>query len=275
VLRSTAGAESRDVTPASLEPKLDEIRWSQDGQRVLLKGVDRGSGREGFFAYTLATGDIELVFSSDIDDLEGMLIFQRTFSSDWESVYLRVREGAEGPLALIRRDLRTGDQRTLLTRRTPSQSGQLHDFRRPFPSPDNRLLAFWEIVEPDTARMLRVMSAEGGSPRTLLTEAWSDPDQLPACSGRHVPLWTSDGHYLLTVLEDSVPTGESIPTDPCKVYKVPVDGGDPTYVGAIPEHGIGNPWALSPDDSRLVFQTGEDRGEIWILQGLEGGTEEP
>jgi len=48
---------------------------------------------------------------------------------------------------------------------------------------------------------------------------------------------------------------------------VPLEGGDPIFVGAIPKPGL--PWALSPDDSRLAFSTGEDRGEIWILQGLD------
>jgi dipeptidyl aminopeptidase/acylaminoacyl peptidase len=75
---------------------------------------------------------------------------------------------------------------------------------------------------------------------------------------------------LLTVLRDSVPTGSPSPPNPCKVYRVPVAGGEPSFVGAIPPHGPPSTWALSPDDSRLVFQTGEDRGEIWILQGLEG-----
>jgi len=73
---------------------------------------------------------------------------------------------------------------------------------------------------------------------------------------------TSDGRHLLSILRVSVPRGESLPPNPCKLYRVPVEGGDPIFVGAIPQNG--GPWALSPDDSRLAFQTGKTRGEIWV-----------
>jgi len=273
ILRSTAGAESRDVTPASLEPMLDEIRWSQDGRRVLIRGVERESGRVGFFAYTLATGGIEYLFSSADYKPESGAIYLESFSHDWKTAYLpmiegpSVPEGPRGPYSLLGVNIEEGIERKLLSRPARTEEDASPPFRLFVPSPDDRLLAFWEM-EPDTARMLRVMSADGGEPRTLLTERMPGPG--PDCFGRNIPLWTSDGRYVLITLPDSVSVRQPLPPNPCKVYKVPLDGGDPTYLGAIPPHRPPSPWALSPDDSRLVFQTGENRGEIWILQGLEG-----
>ena len=159
--------------------------------------------------------------------------------------------------------------RKLLSRPARTDPDAPRPFRLFVPSPDDRLLAFWEVMESDSARMLRVMSADGGEPRTLFTEERME-GPYPDCVGRSFPLWTSDGRYLLTILGNSVAIQGSLPSNPCGVYKVPLHGGDPTYLGAIPPHGPPSTWALSPDDSRLVFQKGEDRGEIWILQGLEG-----
>jgi Tol biopolymer transport system component len=277
ILRSTGGTESRDVTPPSLTHDWDEIRWSQDGRCILISGTERESGREGYFAYTLATGEIEYLFSSADYKPQPGAIYQESFSHDWGTAYLPMTEsspmveGPLGPFSLLRVDIAGGAEQELLSRPARTEADASPPFRLFVPSPDDHLLAFWETTEPDTARMLRVMSTDGGNPRTLLTETSTGPAPAFSCgAGRHIPLWTSDGRYLLTVLRDSVPTGSPSPPNPCKVYRVPVAGGEPSFVGAIPPHGPPSTWALSPDDSRLVFQTGEDRGEIWILQGLEG-----
>jgi len=266
MLRSTTGGdpETTDVTPGSLTPGRDLIRWSEDGRRVLLSGEEQGSERQGFFAYTLATGEVEYVFSPD--EIAGMDVDWEMFSRDWGTVYLAVREGGDGPAEVLRRDVATKDQRTLLSRPARLDGGQ--PIRRMWPSPDDRYLAFWEVAEPDTARMLRVIPTVGGEPRTLLTVPSSDEAaSYPDCLDSIIVSWTSDGRHLLSFLRDSVPEGEPFSPNLCKLYKVPLEGGDPIFVGAIPKPGL--PWALSPDDSRLAFSTGEDRGEIWILQGLD------
>ena len=131
--------------------------------------------------------------------------------------------------------------------------------------PDDRSLAFWEIDESVNTSTLKVISTAGDI-QTLLTVPYVFDAGYPQCGGFRFPLWTSDGGHLLNIL-DSVPKGEPFPSNPCKLYKVPVEGGDPIFVGAIPQHQ--RVWALSPDDNRLAFETGEFRGETWILQGLD------
>jgi Tol biopolymer transport system component len=274
MLRSTGAAESQDITPTSLEPRWDVIRWSPDGRSVLISGAEPESGREGFFAYTLATGEIEHVFSPADYTSESARVFLESFSRDWETAYLPMSdgppgtEGPQGPYSLLRVDIADNTTRELLTLPARTRPGARPPFGLFVPSPDGLLLAFWEITEPDTVRLLRVIPADGGEPRTLLTEGMPDTGQ--DCIGRHMPLWTSDGRYVVTILREGVPTQQPESPKACSVFKVPVDGGDPTYLGAIPPQRPPSTWALSPDDSHLAFQTGQDRGEIWILQGLEG-----
>ncbi len=57
-----------------------------------------------------------------------------------------------------------------------------------------------------------------------------------------------------------------MPSDACKLHKIPVEGGDPIFVGGIPQHT--RLWALSADDTRLAIEMGQPRGEIWVVQGL-------
>ena len=228
---------------------------ARTGVKVLISGEERESGRSGFFAYTLATGEVEYVFSSD--EIAGMDVDWEMFSRDWGTVYLAVRERDDGSAKAMSMDVATKDQRTLLAR--PARLDGRQPIRRMWPSPDDRYLAFWELAEPDTARMLRVISTVGGEPRTLLTVRSSDEAAgYPDCLNSIIVPWTSDGRHLLSVLRDSVPEGEPFPPKLCKLYKVPVDGGDPIFVGAIP--GPGSPWALSPDDNRLGFSMGEYAG---------------
>jgi Tol biopolymer transport system component len=268
LLRSTAGSGTQDITPAEVLPVPAHALWSPDGHQVLFYGSERESLRHAFFAYTPATGEIEYVFSSEAYATGGRRVYQETFSSDWGTVYLPFTQGSGGPFELLRVDLDENLERTLTSRPARSQADVSSPARRFYPSPDDRSLAFWEFTDPDTARMLRVISAEGGEARTLLTEAWSGDEDLPVCpAGRYVPLWTSDGRHVLAILQDTVPKERPFPPNPCKLYKVPVQGGDPIYLGAIPEHRY--QWDLSPDDNRLAFSTGDTRGEIWILQGLQ------
>jgi hypothetical protein len=113
------------------------------------------------------------------------------------------------------------------------------------------------------------MPADGGEPRTLLPVPDGNGTDYADCGrGGSWLAWTRDGKHLLTFLPTALPQGGPAPSNPCKLYKVPVDGGEPIFLGATPPQR--GPWALSPDGSRLAFEMGEDRGEIWILQGLEG-----
>lgn len=264
MLRSTRGGETSDVTPGSLIPGRERIRWSENGRQVLMSGEERESGRSGYFVYTLGTGEVDHLFSPD--DIAGMDVGGVMFSRDWGTVYLHSRERRDGPAALFRLDLATMDRRTLLAR--PDRSDGWQPIQRTWPSPDDRHLAFWELANPDTARMLRVISTAGGEPRTLLTMK-SSAGMLgyPRCLDSIIVPWTSDSRYVLAVLDGDVPEEEQSSPGLCRLYKVPVDGGDPILIGAMPKPG--KPWELSPDDSRLAFHLGEYRGEFWVLEGLD------
>jgi dipeptidyl aminopeptidase/acylaminoacyl peptidase len=267
VLRSIMGGEIQDVTPEALSPGGAIPRWSKDGRHLLVFGTERESGKRGYFRYTLATGEIQFLISFSEMRPREYRFSNGAISRDGGTVFLVTSERPDGPAVLFRIDLAKRDRHTLLTLPLRADGGL--PIGRPQPSPDGRALAFFQYTRPDTARTLRVMPADGGEPSTLLTVPDTHGAGYADCGrGRRWVEWTSDGKHLLILLPKKIPQEGSVPTNPCKLYKVPVEGGEPIFVGATPKQ-LGQ-WALSPDGSRLAFETGEDRGEIWILQGLDG-----
>lgn len=261
MLRSMAGGETREVTPDNLQ--LREFgRWSEDGRRVLIEAVE--DARVDWFAYTLETGATEHVLPRDA--LNGLEIRLVEYSSDWSTLYLAATDETAGTDGIRSVNVSTGEQRTLLAR--PSRPGPGPTFMGMALSPDDRRLAFVEWSE-GRMRSLKVVSTHGGEERTLLTESHAGVNYSEACRGLFSPLWTSDGRHLLITLSDSTAFGDKSSPNPCKLHKVPVDGGEPIFVGNIPQYG--GKWTLSPDDRRLAITTGENRGEIWIMRGLSAG----
>ena len=163
-----------------------------------------------------------------------------------------VTEDSDGSTAVLRRDLATRDQRTLLAFPDQSVFGPAN-WRRMLPSPDDRFFAFWESDLPATgSRRLKVIPVDGGEPRTLLTAL--DATSSPRCTGSVIPLWTSDGRHLLSILRDSVPEGKPCPPTRVSSTRFRLKGATPSR-GGLPQSGV---WALSPDDSRLAFSHGRE-----------------
>lgn len=267
VLRSIMSGEIQDVTPAALSPGGDIPRWSEDGRQLLVFGTERESGRRGYFMYTLATDEIQYLISVSEMIPREYRMSHGAISREGGAVFVVTSERPDGPAIFFRIDLATGDRNTLLT--LPLRADRGLPIGSPYPSPDDRTLAFFQHTQPDTARLLRVMPADGGEPRTLLTVPEGDATGYAECGrGRWRVEWTSDGKHLLVFLPKKILQEGTVPSNPCMLYKVPVEGGEPIFIGATPKQ-LG-PWALSPDGSRLAFETGEENGEIWILQGLEG-----
>ena len=95
----------------------------------------------------------------------------------------------------------------------------------------------------------------------------SDPNhKIPSCN-YSLAQWTPDEQFLLFKTAESIPQDAEFGPRPCQVHKIPVTGGEPVYVGALPEHRI---WALNPNGTHLALEYGENRSEIWIMEDLPG-----
>jgi Tol biopolymer transport system component len=259
VLRSTTGGDPIDITPPDLNV-AGRARWSRDGRGLFLEARPLDGSESGLYYYDLEDGTSEFIFRAPPE------INMRTgeVSSDGSTAYL-LGNASDGGEALIRVDVDTGEQRELLSH--PARSDAAPGILGMGLSPDEQQLAVWDLSDPVGERSLLVLPTDGGEPRLLLKVTSREDELDAACRGYRAPIWTPDGRYVLTTFRN-VPAGQSIPPKPCRLHKIPVDGGEPIFVGDLPEY-IGR-WTLSPDGKRLALEMGETRGEIWMLQGISG-----
>jgi Tol biopolymer transport system component len=73
-------------------------------------------------------------------------------------------------------------------------------------------------------------------------------------------VWSGDGKYL--IYARNLPDEQDV-----ELVRVPVEGGEPVAILRTP---VINGLSLSPDGRRISFQSGEWKGEVWMIEGLPG-----
>jgi Tol biopolymer transport system component len=225
---------------------------------VRVRGRQLDGTDEGLYSYNLEDGSSRLLFSLPT----GFAPRRMEFDGDGPAVYAPGRE-ADGSIVVMRFDIASGDRTPLLNR--PPRSDAAPPILGMGLSPDGKALAVWESSDPVGTQTLHLLPTSGGEGAVLLEVTFSDEVIQPRCEGYRFPLWTPDGNHVLTVLRN-LPADEPIPENPCRLFKVPLDGGEPQFVGNLPRFNA--PWALSPDGRRLALASGDNRGEIWMLHGV-------
>ena len=230
-IHSLETGQMRDLLPR-MEP-FGRPRWVDDGS-FLLQGSDL-NGRRGIFRVDAKSGDASFVSDGA----------QASVSSDGR--FIVCRRGNATATAIVLHDLRTAEERTLLTR--PGLSGLAL-------SPDDRQIAF---IETDTARKtssLTLMPVAGGDARVIYT-ATSDSG-LP-----NFLTWTPDGRRLVFAGKINATANEST------VWSIPVSGGSPTKL-ELTIRNVANLWnpSIHPDGRRIAFSAGEEQWELWALENF-------
>jgi Tol biopolymer transport system component len=199
----------------------------------------------------LYTFDLETGKCDPIEGSEGM---------PWWSPLSRDRRTAfysrwlEDPNRFMARDLAAGTDRDLVSLDTIW--GNVRVTGQAYLSPDDRWLAVW-VVRPEApgARALAVISTQTGEVRELHRQDVST--SVDRMCGRLS--WTPDGSAVLFARPDPL-------SDGCTLFRVFVEGGEPTPVFKLPPHRF---MGFTPDGSHVAFDSGEFRGEIWMLTRLE------
>jgi Tol biopolymer transport system component len=222
-------------TETTLRPGLTRVgrpRWTRDGQRLVVYGLDAGGGK-GMYAIDARTGAASLLFS-----IEGQT------HAALPATHLK-----DGTMFVHRRTLSTGADQVI--------------FRAPYvqnlaPSPDGTLVAFSYPSHDKDGReaSLVVLPVDGGTPRRLVTVTEPDAFALDGVA------WTPDGRYLLFVKR-------SLKGRPHSVWRIPAAGGVPQPLD-LPMDGLNVGLRIHPDGRRVAFTSGEPRGEIWVLENLLG-----
>ena len=223
-----------------------ELSWLADGRGLTLASgiVDTDvPGWRGLYTLDLETGEYAPIEGS------GGLPWWTPLSRDRRTAYYS--PWLEDPNLFRIRDLATGTDRDLVRLDTIWEDVRV--MGRAYLSPDDRWMAASVTHrDPPPSRSLVVISTESGEVRELFRhEPFSG---TPRTCGTF--LWTPDGSAVLF----GRPTPDA---DDCTLYRVPIEGGEPVPVLRLPEHRRSS---LSPDGTRLAYQAGEFRGEIWVME---------
>ena len=229
-----------------------ELRWTPDGGGLLLRGID-SEGIRGVHRFNLRAGESELVLMTD---------HTYTLSPDGQTLYHLegVLVDAAGHTKIIAHDLGTGEDREIAQVDAPPNA--VYGLST---SPDGGRLA---LSAGDGSARLVIVSVSSGTVRELYSEgaAVEGPN-------RTIP-WTPDGTAVLWFRPEAGEEGG--------LWRIPVDGGTPhllipagqleTATGlSAGESPTVKQLQLSPDGRRLLYTSGQDRGEYWMMSGFEAG----
>lgn len=242
VVRQVSGGDAREV-----EVPLGNIRsltWLPDSRSLLLIGRAPLAVRHGLYRYGLEDGKLQKL--SDHADLpEGFL--QSEPSRDGKTFYRTDWDPDTGVSTLIAWDVDTKMDRTLGTTRGLTWN--------PVSSPDDRTLAFVQSDPSTGVNRLMTMPAEGGSAQAI--EVTGGYEQLGSLGDLE---WSRDGRFFLVRGAD----------EEALLWRIPSAGGEPLKI-AERMSGIGfRGLQLNADGDRIAYNSGELRGEVWVIDNLPG-----
>jgi Tol biopolymer transport system component len=231
MLRSETGEHAREIASTRYS-MAGSLTWARDGRSLFL--VSEGLRGPALYRVHVDDGRFEKLFDpvsrniAILPDESGVLF--------------------AGGGALRHHDFATGATRLIVDGRV---NGDLAV------SPDGRSIAFARR-DRDGSRVMTV-PFQGGAPRELV--------RLP--DGEHIELggntlrFTEDGRFLLAVVGDE--------DQHHHLVAFPTEGGDRRVLLDLGTRLDGPETAharLHPDGRRVVYANGEDRIELWVLEGV-------
>ena len=156
IIREVSSGEERELLPAvALQEQGSKVRWHPDGKSLLAIGAK--DDQSGLFRISIDTGEASLVYQTS---------HIKTWNSgDWDpdaNRYFSI--GAVSPRPIVRRNLETGEERTIYNGESSVRNLRV--------SPNGRLVAFLQwAVDRDAGDQttLRVVPTAAGSSKELLS----------------------------------------------------------------------------------------------------------
>lgn len=251
VVRAGMGNHQREfVLPPGLL-SVETLRWTPDSRSLLMAaGGGANYGSSNVLRLTLATGDFEVGPNNPAESwplsADGLKVYRSAFNG-------RVQEW----------DLTTGEIDVLWE--VPDRD----DHERcwpgiPFLSPSGRQLAL-------VAGCIGILPTDGGEPAWIYRPPPDERGTWIPGDGR-ASAWTADGSSVLFV--KNVPGQDGLK----ELWSVPADGGSPRKL-----HTFQGLWgrfydsmflgpaviAVHPDNRHIAFMSGQERYELWVMEGLE------
>jgi Tol biopolymer transport system component len=245
VVRQVSGGDAREI-----EVPLGNIRsltWLPDSRSVLLIGRAPLAVQRGLYRYGLEDGELEKL--ADPADLPDGFI-QSLASRGGKTFYRSDWDPDAGVSTFYAWDLDTKTDRKLGS--TPGLTWN------PASSPDDRTLAFAQSDPKTGENRLMMIPAKGGSPRAI--EVTGGYEQLGSLGNIG---WSRDARFLLV-------RGWDEEAETISLWRIPSAGGEPLKIAERPL-GIGfRGLRLNAAGDRIAYNSGELRGEVWVVENLPG-----
>jgi Tol biopolymer transport system component len=237
IVRSATGGTRQSIL---FDGTILQLEWSAEGDRLVIDGTKNNDDEErSIYTIDLASGETTLYRRRPKGLPAGRL--QRDgrtyfFPNNW-------KDPDDTSITLM--DLETGTERVL----AGIVGGGNHRMSR-----DGQRFALF-FQDPETAsKHLMVYTVADGTLREVLP--LDDAERGLTLD------WTGDDGTILfsTVSDDPSLRG---------LWQVPAAGGERRRVEGVPE--IRGRFSIHPDGNRIAFFSGEPRGEVWVLEGLDVG----
>jgi Tol biopolymer transport system component len=238
-IRSDQTGEEREV-PLPIE-SFWKMHWSADSGAVFATMYDKTN--QGLFKIDIQTGKHTLLARSGWSD---SLIKDFAVSPDGKSVYYAHFQWTKKLVTIIRHDLETGQEKEVYRQTAPP------DLTALTVSPDGKYLSF--STADNIAKLsfvIRIMPTAGGETRDLLQGKLEN-------FANHA--WTPDGKIILYVKRTASGKEEKR-----ELWQIPSAGGEPKKINIGMEL---REMRLHPDGRRIVFTSGKNSNEIWVMENF-------
>ena len=239
-IRSLETGEERTLNPQLTQ--MYGVQWFPGNRALLVGGTDL-KGRQGYFRLDAQSGAVTVIRHRAPDESN---IGGGALSPDGKMLYFRMFADPQRHASmLMARDVASGQEREL--HRT---SGVLSGVS---PSGDGRQLAFAVNDEATRRTSIALLSATGGTPRTVLAL----PENQAVLANASPMQWGTNSDLLITVRTAERET---------EIWRVGLDGSAPQKLELNLSRLTQPQLRLHPDGRRLLFRAGEVTKEIWALQ---------
>jgi Tol biopolymer transport system component len=235
VVRAAMGNQRREFVLPPGFLSVETLRWTPDSRSlVMAAGGAAHYGSSNVLHLALATGDFEVGPTNPAESYP--------LSADGLRLY-RSRGG------VYEWDLTTGERKLLYDMDTPDpENPGCWQPGRPSLSPSGDRLAL-------VGDCIGIMSTGGGEPTWIYQPAGDDTATLTWRSA-----WTADGSSVL--FTKRVPGQDGLE----ELWIISATGGSPRRLYAF--DGFRS-FAAHPDNRHIAFMSGEERYELWVMEGLE------
>ena len=224
-------------------PYIRWLRWSLDGQSILIDSFKRGDWQGVIFKIDVQTGErTDLVRS----ETEGLL--KPEVSPDGKRLFYGRGDPISRTARLVARDLQSGREKELFRNVPPARvTGSAL-------SPDGQrfVLSIIPSLTRPAAPVLKILSAEGGEPRELIQF-----DKSEKLLGVGVT-WMPDSQNVL--FWKWFQGGKDL-----ELWRISAEGGEPRKLWAWKTLGH---LRVHPDGQRIAFNSRSTTSDIWVLENF-------